>query len=57
MGKGDSPRPIEDKDRYARNWDRIFGNEEGADINVAAWDDAVLEEQLDQEYHEEDDEC
>lgn len=25
MGKGDKPRPIEDKERFDRNFERIFG--------------------------------
>lgn len=30
MGKGDRPRPIRDRERYNRNWERIFGDGEGA---------------------------
>lgn len=31
MGKGDRPRPIRDRERYNRNWERIFGEDEMAD--------------------------
>ena len=24
-GKGDTPRPIKDRNKFAENWDRIFG--------------------------------
>jgi len=28
-GKGDSPRPIEDRAKYETEWDRIFGGSDG----------------------------
>ena len=24
-GKGDKPRPISDREQFAKNWDKIFG--------------------------------
>jgi hypothetical protein len=34
-GKGDTPRPIKDRDSYSENWDRIFEEKDGSlTINV-----------------------
>ena len=33
-GKGSRPRPIEDKERYNENWDRIFGGVSSPCVDV-----------------------
>jgi hypothetical protein len=34
-GKGDKPRPIQDKEKFDSNWDRIFKEKDGSlTINV-----------------------
>ena len=34
-GKGDTPRPIKDRNTYSENWDRIFEEKDGSlTINV-----------------------
>lgn len=34
-GKGDTPRPIKDRNSYSENWDRIFEEKNGSlTINV-----------------------
>jgi hypothetical protein len=34
-GKGDTPRPIKDRNSYSENWDRIFEEKDGSlTINV-----------------------
>lgn len=31
-GKGDRLRPIQDRERFNRNWDRIFGGGDGTSV-------------------------
>lgn len=33
MGKGSSPRPIPNPDKFEENWDRIFGKKKEKDGN------------------------
>lgn len=30
-GKGDTPRPIQDREKFDSNWDAIFGKKKGKD--------------------------
>ncbi len=35
MGKGSAPRPIPDRDKYASNFDAIFGKKKDKEVSVS----------------------
>jgi hypothetical protein len=34
MGKGSAPRPIPDRDKYASNFDAIFGKKKDKEVSI-----------------------
>ena len=44
VGKGSSPRPIPDRDRFESNWDNIFNNKEAEQIDQPEKESTVSNE-------------